>query len=232
MYGDGCDDTYGDDFEDDFGFLSEDDEASPFSSRFPSETPSFSTSLSGQTPYHAQQASPAVSSFFSNQISSSSQYPTRHGPRRKQTARKSANTSPPEKQLQKRTTYKASREADKETLTEFTSEFTKSLEFAASDPFVVGFKSIACYRTGLDVFPTKEAPKPIEDALAKVLKAYDKMKKMRIAEKKLNDYLVRIAMEIAGKCKKPSQLSDICEGPELTSLKFSSTLGWATMTLH
>ena len=126
--------------------------------------------------------------------------PSLSRPIRRRLATKSAYRHPPSSPQQR---HKAIRESVKAAFAEFTVEFKQALERASSDPSVVGFKSIACYRTGLDIIPTEEPLKQVEDSLARAIEAYQKTKKMRLADKKFNDYIVRMTMEVAGTCKKP-----------------------------
>jgi hypothetical protein len=78
------------------------------------------------------------------------------------------------------------------------------LERSAMDPDVVGFKSIVCYRTGLDI-----QVQPYFDlcigAFAELFSVYQQSRKIRIAHKPLNDYVVTMALEVAAEYKKPVQ---------------------------
>ncbi|EPQ55775.1 hypothetical protein GLOTRDRAFT_121229 [Gloeophyllum trabeum ATCC 11539] len=86
----------------------------------------------------------------------------------------------------------------------FAAKLTASIQASADDPEVVGFKSVACYRTGLDV-ATSCTQEDIEAALASCLSRYATISKLRLDDKHLNDYVVRATLEIAGKCNKPVQ---------------------------
>ncbi|KAH8117636.1 amidohydrolase-domain-containing protein [Phellopilus nigrolimitatus] len=90
-------------------------------------------------------------------------------------------------------------------LSVFSTAFDNALTEAAQDPFVAGFKSIACYRTGLDIFPSSAPLEDIEEALMLAMTRYGQSGKLRLADKHFNDYLVRITMVIAGKYQKPVQ---------------------------
>jgi len=78
------------------------------------------------------------------------------------------------------------------------------LERSAMDPDVVGFKSVVCYRTGLDV-----QVQPYLDlcvgAFAELFSVYQQSGKIRIAHKPLNDYVVTMALEVAAEYKKPGR---------------------------
>jgi hypothetical protein len=69
----------------------------------------------------------------------------------------------------------------------------------------VGFKSIVCYRTGLDVAPFLEdkSGEQLLGAFLYLVKQYEKEKHIRLANKYLNDYVVRLTLEIAGNYDKP-----------------------------
>ena len=75
---------------------------------------------------------------------------------------------------------------------------------AAQDSTVAGFKSIACYRTGLDVSPDNCPLDDIEEALMGVMRRFQDDRHLRLADKIFNDYLVRIVMKVAGEYNKPS----------------------------
>jgi len=86
----------------------------------------------------------------------------------------------------------------------FTENLTASLTSSATDPHVAGFKSVACYRTGLDI-STWGLPEGLKLSMFEVVKAFKADGKIRLAEKALNDHIVRVALEIAGKHNKPVQ---------------------------
>jgi hypothetical protein len=77
---------------------------------------------------------------------------------------------------------------------------------AALDPLppsVVAFKSIAAYRTGLDIQPVSQA---VAEARFYALKQTPEEKPLRLADKPLLDFLLRQALEIAARQKIPVQL--------------------------
>ncbi|TDL27641.1 hypothetical protein BD410DRAFT_782772 [Rickenella mellea] len=102
---------------------------------------------------------------------------------------------------------------DKETATDrlinqLFAKFRESLTWYAKDDDVVGFKSIICYRTGLDINPIRIWPGPcatqvLQNARDDILNGQSS--RVRFAEKSLNDYIVHIALGIAGEHNKPIQ---------------------------
>ncbi|TFK47251.1 hypothetical protein OE88DRAFT_1666629 [Heliocybe sulcata] len=86
----------------------------------------------------------------------------------------------------------------------FSAKLTASIQASAQDPEVVGFKSVACYRTGLDV-ATSCTQAELEGALSSCLQRYVTTSTLRLDDKHLNDYVVRTTLEIAGRCNKPVQ---------------------------
>ncbi|KAJ7449637.1 amidohydrolase 2 [Mycena latifolia] len=80
-----------------------------------------------------------------------------------------------------------------------------SLTESATDGNVVAFKSIACYRTGLDVLPAAESEDDIIACLEDALKTLKDTGTIRLAHKALNDHIVRMTLEVAGKHQKPVQ---------------------------
>ncbi|KAJ7077817.1 amidohydrolase 2 [Mycena belliarum] len=93
---------------------------------------------------------------------------------------------------------------DASILKSFNAALHESLTNSANDENVVAFKSIACYRTGLNVSPSGS-----EDAILQcfqdVLKALEETGRIRLAHKALNDHIVRMALEVAGQHRKPVQ---------------------------
>jgi len=61
-----------------------------------------------------------------------------------------------------------------------------------------------CYRTGLDV-STCDITEDIDSALLDVFEMFKEKGHIKLAHKALNDYIVRIALEVAGLCGKPVQ---------------------------
>ncbi|KAH8101284.1 amidohydrolase-domain-containing protein [Cristinia sonorae] len=79
-----------------------------------------------------------------------------------------------------------------------------AIQAAAADPEVVAFKSIACYRTGLDIAITTYTEE-IERALMVIVLRYEMTRKLRLADKAVNDMIVLTTLRIAGRCGKPVQ---------------------------
>ncbi|KAJ6591655.1 amidohydrolase 2 [Mycena vulgaris] len=90
-------------------------------------------------------------------------------------------------------------------LDSFNTILKESLSNSASDKNVAAFKSIACYRTGLDVLPSAESDEDILTCLRDILKILEETGAIRIAHKPFNDHVVRMALEVAGKHRKPVQ---------------------------
>lgn len=84
----------------------------------------------------------------------------------------------------------------------FTQMLHDGLKQCASDPEVVGFKSIACYRTGLDIDPNPDNL-AMDKPLIMTLLKYEVTKTIRLADKAINDVIVNMTLQIAGECGKP-----------------------------
>ena len=79
------------------------------------------------------------------------------------------------------------------------------LELAQSpNERVVGFKSIICYRTGLDV-SLGDSEEVLERALDDVFLLYCKTGEVRLKTKPLNDYILRTVLDLCRRTGKPSQ---------------------------
>ncbi|KAF2803804.1 developmental protein-like protein fluG [Mytilinidion resinicola] len=101
----------------------------------------------------------------------------------------------------------------------FTGEFERSILDAIKDPDVAGFKTVVCYRSGLDVEPDYndnlelQVSKPFEHYVQRAIRK----RKFRIERKALNDFLVLKTLEI---------LSDNTFGTDLSKpLQFHTGLG-------
>jgi hypothetical protein len=90
---------------------------------------------------------------------------------------------------------------------EFQAQLTESLTASALDARVVGFKSVICYRTGLDVAPTlqDDCDTVLLDAFVDFTAQYQSKQHVRLANKYFNDHAVRITLEVAGKHNKPGK---------------------------
>lgn len=93
-----------------------------------------------------------------------------------------------------------------EVLDLFNSKFSASMTASALDSEVVGFKSIACYRTGLGISVTNTTAE-IEDSLENAIQGYMRKgaRKLRLEHKAFNDHFVRMALVIAGEQSKPGR---------------------------
>ncbi|KAH9003884.1 amidohydrolase-domain-containing protein [Lactarius hatsudake] len=93
-----------------------------------------------------------------------------------------------------------------EGLTRFAVLLHTRLKANADNPNVAGFKSIVCYRTGLDVDIASNVPAEIEALRG----AYGQFRlrtnvPVRLENKPLNDFVVRMTLEIAAEHNKPVQ---------------------------
>ena len=88
----------------------------------------------------------------------------------------------------------------------FSEKLREQLEANANDPNVAGFKSVVCYRTGLEVstVPNRFAE---TSALFDTFKHSQSNEPLRLANKPLNDLVVRTTLEIAAKYNKPGMTS-------------------------
>ncbi|KAI9068837.1 amidohydrolase 2 [Trametes sanguinea] len=109
----------------------------------------------------------------------------------------------------------------------FMTGFEAALIAAATDSEVVGFKSIACYRTGLDVSITTSLVEDtavlheIEQLLTRMSLIYMSNHPLRLAHKHLNDFVVNVTMRIAGECGKPVQFHTGLGDNDITVTKSS-----------
>jgi hypothetical protein len=84
-----------------------------------------------------------------------------------------------------------------DTWVDFTEEFERQIIEAVLDPEVAGFKTVICYRTGLDIESdyqraAEEVGYPFEHYVARCIRK----RKFRIERKPLNDYLVLRTLEV------------------------------------
>lgn len=78
-----------------------------------------------------------------------------------------------------------------------TEEFEREIQEAIQDPQVAGFKTVICYRTGLDMEPDYErAARGVGLPFERYVERCVRKKKYRIERKDLNDYLVLRTLEI------------------------------------
>lgn len=79
----------------------------------------------------------------------------------------------------------------------FTEEFEREIQEAIQDPEVAGFKTIICYRTGLDIEPDYEqAARDVGHPFERYVERCIRKRKFRIERKPLNDYLVLRTLEV------------------------------------
>lgn len=74
----------------------------------------------------------------------------------------------------------------------FMREFRERIEKDCLDPIVVGFKSVICYRSGLNVkLDDNKSPTEFDDMLHNIIMNEPSL---RIAEKRMNDFILRMAL--------------------------------------
>lgn len=79
---------------------------------------------------------------------------------------------------------------------QFRQRFLDALDRAMDDPAVVGFKSVICYRTGLDVDPHSPDEVLLAASLHRVLDSGTRKSGYRVEEKPLNDWLVQQTLKL------------------------------------
>jgi len=89
---------------------------------------------------------------------------------------------------------------------EFLKNYLRLLVDSAKDPEVVGFKSVICYRSGLDIEDTrKHKMEDIQESLVEFLRTGNKTGSWRLNIKPLNDLVANLALQISGDYGKPIQ---------------------------
>ncbi|PSN62633.1 developmental protein-like protein fluG [Corynespora cassiicola Philippines] len=84
-----------------------------------------------------------------------------------------------------------------DTWVDFTEQFEREILDAVQDPEVAGFKTVICYRTGLDVEPDYErAAREVGHPFERYVERCVRKRKYRIERKPLNDYIVLRTLEI------------------------------------
>ncbi|KAF2001022.1 developmental protein-like protein fluG [Amniculicola lignicola CBS 123094] len=79
----------------------------------------------------------------------------------------------------------------------FSDEFEREIQEAIQDYDVAGFKTVICYRTGLDIEPDYEqAAREVGDPFERYVERCVRKRKYRIERKAFNDYLVLRTLEI------------------------------------
>lgn len=90
----------------------------------------------------------------------------------------------------------------------FSQQLIARLEKCAKDPNVAGFKSVVCYRTGLNVPSAPNRPAAVE-AMNRVYERFrskGRNEPLRLADKPLNDLVVRKTVKIAAQFSKPGMV--------------------------
>jgi hypothetical protein len=98
----------------------------------------------------------------------------------------------------------------------FSEKLRERLEANARDSNVAGFKSVVCYRTGLEVstVPNRSAE------ISALFDTFDTFKRsqsnipLRLANKPLNDLVVRTTLEIAAEYNKPGMIPFFFSWPQ------------------
>jgi hypothetical protein len=92
-------------------------------------------------------------------------------------------------------------------LTSFSGTLRERLVESAKDPNVAGFKSVVCYRTGLDVSAVAD-PAAEAAALFSIYHQHPQsgIPPLRLADKPLNDLIVRTTLEVAAEHNKPGMV--------------------------
>jgi hypothetical protein len=92
-------------------------------------------------------------------------------------------------------------------LTKFSEVLRARLEATAKDPDVAGFKSVVCYRTGLDVSVVPNMDAEVEAMnVASLRFGVGTNTPLRLADKALNDLVVRTTIEVAAEHGKPGMM--------------------------
>ena len=94
----------------------------------------------------------------------------------------------------------------------FSSALYATLWDLARDPVVVGFKSVVCYRTGLNVSVNHGDSSGVERSIVATISSWrdaEGSDALRLADKALNDFVVRAALSIATESNKPGECTSI-----------------------
>lgn len=104
----------------------------------------------------------------------------------------------------------------------FNTKFRALVSASENDTEVVGYKSIAAYRTGLAV-STSGSKADIEISLSEAVNGYydNGRRKLRLQHKAFNDHFVRMALDIV---KKPGQFFECRIRPTLMTSIIHSTI--------
>lgn len=119
-----------------------------------------------------------------------------------------------------------------------------TLRDLARDPVVVGFKSVVGYRTGLNISVDPDDFSGVERSILATVSWWKNRaggsNVLRLADKALNDFVVRTALSIATEANKPGECSlmftrnHTASERKRTLAQFNSTLVWVirTSSLH
>ena len=93
-------------------------------------------------------------------------------------------------------------------LKSFSEKLKARLDDCAKDPNVAGFKSVVCYRTGLDITigPNRPAALMAMNGVYERFRSKGKNEPLRLADKPLNDLVVRKTVRIAAQHSKPGMV--------------------------
>ena len=90
--------------------------------------------------------------------------------------------------------------------------FSSALTNLARDPVVVGFRSVVCYRTGLNVCVNPEDLSDVERSVVATVSSWKVgggSDVLRLADKALNDFVVCMTLSVAGEFNKPGECTSI-----------------------
>lgn len=86
---------------------------------------------------------------------------------------------------------------------------TASIVASNEDREVVAFKSVICYRTGLNI-STASPPAALRASMLEVLAMFRTTGTIRLASKALNDHVVRTLLQLTEESGKPGACSAAC----------------------
>jgi len=90
---------------------------------------------------------------------------------------------------------------------QFLQGFLRLLVDSAKDPEVVGFKSVICYRTGLDIVDTRRERMgdAMQESFVEYLENAGQSGSWRLNVKPINDLVANLALQVSGEYGKPIQ---------------------------
>jgi len=112
----------------------------------------------------------------------------------------------------------------------FTEDFETEIQKAIDDPDVAGFKTVICYRTGLDIEPDyQRAAREVARSFERYVERSVRTRKYRIEKKRLNDYIVLRTLEVLSeRLPHPDALSKPLQFHVRTSCYVYSVDPWTT----